>query len=311
MDDIARIRAFIKVVETGSFSAAARPQSSVSTVTRQIKSLEGELGVVLLNRSTRSLSLTDAGRRFYERVTALTRELDSVTSEVKSLQEDVKGVLHVTLRIAAGTTIVVPALPKLLARYPELEFDISLTDERRDLIADNIDVALWLGDMPNADIIARRLSPSRRIVCATPAYLQASGTPGSPQELRQHNCLVYTAPQSYRGHWAFTRQGTREEVEVRGSVRSDNGLILLSAALANVGVIIAHEWMVRNQLAEGKLVRLFDDYTVSPRSSDAQLYAVYPASRAHSRKVRVFIEFLVELFAPDGAKPRTPSNSKQ
>src|SRR5205085_2379315 len=135
MDDFTRIRTFMKVVQAGSFSAAARDVSSTSSVARQVKSLEDELGVRLLNRSTRSLSLTDAGRRFHERVTAIANDLDNATSEARSLQEEVKGLLRVSLRITAGTTIVVPALPRLLARYPELQLEITLADDRRDLIA--------------------------------------------------------------------------------------------------------------------------------------------------------------------------------
>lgn len=296
MDDFTRIRTFIKVVEAGSFSAAARDTSSVSSVARQVKSLEDELGVRLLNRSTRSLSLTDAGRRFYARVTAIAHELNNAKSEVTSQQEDVKGLLRVSLRISAGTTIVVPALPKLLSQYPELELDISLTDERRDLIANNIDVAMWLGDMPDAEIVARRLSPSRRIVCGSPAYFEKHGMPQTPQDLRHHNCLLFAAP-SYRDRWSFTRAGQQEEVEVRGSIRSDNGLILLTSGLTDLGVIIVHEWMVRHLIADGRMTRVLSEYTVNPRPGDADLYAVFPSSRGLSRKVRVFVDFLVETFS--------------
>src|SRR5438067_8750957 len=168
MDDFTRIRTFIKVVEAGSFSAAARDISSTSSVARQVKSLEDELGVRLLNRSTRRLALTDGGRRFYERVKAVAMDLDNASAEVKAMHDDVKGVLRVSLRVTAGTTVVVPALPRLIGMHPELELDITLTDERRDLIANNIDVAMWLGDLPDADLVARRLSPTKRIVCAAP-----------------------------------------------------------------------------------------------------------------------------------------------
>jgi DNA-binding transcriptional LysR family regulator len=298
MDDFSRIRTFIKVVEAGSFSAAARDTSSVSSVARQVKSLEDELGARLLNRSTRSLSLTDAGRRFYERVTAIANDLHKAKLEVNSMQEDVKGVLRASLRIAAGTTVVVPALPKFLSRYPELELDLSLTDERCDLIANNIDVALWLGALPDAEIVARRLSPTRRIVYGSPAYFEKRGMPRTPQDLHAHSCLLFAAP-SYRNRWGFTRDEQLEEVEVRGSIRSDNGLVLLSSAVAGLGIGIAHEWMVRRHLADGRVVRVLNDYTVNPRPGDADLYAVFPSSRGLSRKVRVFVDFLVETFGED------------
>lgn len=250
MDQFTRIRTFVKAVEAGSFSAAARDVSSISSVARQVKSLEEELGVRLLNRSSRNLSLTDAGRRFYERATALVRDLSTAISEVKSLQEDVKGLLRVTLRASAGTTVVVPALPRLLAKYPELFLDISLVDERRDLIANNIDVAMWLGDLPNADIVARRLSPNRRIVCGSTAYFEKRGVPSAPQDLHHHNCLVYSGL-PYSGGWSFTRGGEVEKVDVCGSIRSDNAMVLLASALAGLGLVIVQEWMVRHYLCRG------------------------------------------------------------
>jgi DNA-binding transcriptional LysR family regulator len=303
MDDFSRIRTFIKVVEAGSFSAAARDTSSVSSVARQVKALEDELGARLLNRSTRSLALTDAGRRFYERVTGIARDLNNAKSEVNSLQEGVKGVLRASLRIAAGTTVVVPALPTFLSRYPELELDLSLTDERCDLIANNIDVALWLGALPDAEIVARRLSPTRRIAYGSPAYFKKHGTPNTPKDLVNHSCLLFAAP-TYRTRWGFTRDGQLEEVEVHGAIRSDNGLVLLSSALAGLGIAIAHEWMVRRHLADGRVVRVLNEYTVNPRPGDADLYAVFPSSRGLSRKVRVFVDFLVETFGEDALSGR-------
>lgn len=296
MDDFTRIKTFIKVVDAGSFSAAAADESSVSTVARQVKSLEDELGVRLLNRTTRRLALTDAGRRFYDRVTAIAHDLKKAKSEVSSLEEGVKGLLRVSLRVTAGTTVVVPALPRLLSQYPDLELDISLTDERRDLIANNIDVAMWLGDLPDSQIVARRLSRSQRIVCGSPAYFERHGVPRTPKDLRSHNCLLFAAP-SYGNLWSFTHDGKLEVVEVGGSIKSDNGLVLLSSGLANLGILIVHAWMVRELIAEGRLTRVLSEYTVNPRTGDADLYAVFPSSRGLSRKVRVFVDFLVEVFS--------------
>jgi DNA-binding transcriptional LysR family regulator len=314
MDELARIQTFIKVVEAGSFSAAARDVSSVSSVARQVKSLEDELGVRLLNRSTRSLSLTEPGRRFYERACTIASDLSNAKSEVKSFQESVKGVLRVSLRVSAGTTMIVPALPAFLAQYPELSVDISLSDERRDLIANNIDVAVWMGHLPDSEIVARRLSPSLRIVCGSPAYFERHGIPETPEDLRRHSCLLFTG-RSYGNRWGFTRDGQLEEIEVQGSLRTDNSLVLLAGALSDLGLIVVHEWMVRLPVSQGRLVKVLDNYTVNPRPGDAELYAVYASSRGLSRKVRVFVDFLVDLFrapealvdatvVPAGAQPR-------
>jgi DNA-binding transcriptional LysR family regulator len=313
MDELGRIQTFIKVVEAGSFSAAARDVSSISSVARQVKSLEDELGVRLLNRSTRSLSLTEPGRRFYERACGIANELSNAMSEATSFQDSVKGVLRVQLRVSAGTTIIVPALPPLLAQYPDLSLDISLSDERRDLIANNIDVAVWMGHLPDSEIVARRLSPSRRVVCGSRAYFERHGVPQTPEDLRAHNCLLFTA-RSYGTRWGFTKDGLHEEIEVQGSLRSDNGLVLLTAALSDVGLIVVHEWMVRQLVSQGRLAKVLGNYTVNPRPGDAELYAVYPSSRGLSRKVRVFVDFLVHLFRDpeaaddDEAEPWEPAS---
>lgn len=306
MDEFTRIQTFIRVVEAGSFSAAAREMSSISSASRQVKSLEDELGVRLLNRNTRSLSLTEPGRRFYERACAIFNDLSNAKSDAKSFQDSVKGVLRVSIRVSAGTTMIVPALPAFMAQYPELSLDISLSDERRDLIANNIDVAVWMGHIPDSEIVARRLSPSQRIVCGSPAYFERHGIPRTPEDLRRHNCLLYTA-RDYGSRWAFSRDGREQEIEVQGSLRTDNSLVLLSAALSDLGLIVVHEWMVRLYIADGRLARVLGDYGVNPRPGDAELYAVYPSSRGLSRKVRVFVDFLVDLFGRPGAQPEARS----
>ena len=293
MDEFTRIKTFIDVVEAGSFSRAAQGMS-ISAITRRVQSLEDELGVRLLNRNTRGLSLTDAGRQFYERVIGIRSDLSGAITEVKSLQHDVKGLLRVSLRAATATTIIVPALPKLLARYPDLQLELIVTDEKRDLIANNIDVAVWLGRLPNS-VIARRLSPNRRVVCGTPAYFDRHGVPLAPSDLKGHNCLLYTP--TFVHSWYFVRNGEHEEVEVGGNLSSDNGLVLLAAALADIGIAVVFEWMVRDLIAAGRLTQVLADYTVNPHPGDADLSAVWSSSRGMSRKVRVFVDFLVELFS--------------
>jgi DNA-binding transcriptional LysR family regulator len=295
MDEFTRIRTFIKVVEAGGFSAAARDVSAISTVARQVKSLEDDLGVRLLNRSTRSISLTDSGRRFYECALVIAHDLDNTLSQVRSLQVEVKGLLRVSLSVAAGTTVVVPALSRLLARYPDLSIDIALSGERADLIADNIDVGMWLGAVHGTSVVAHRLSECRRIVCASPAYLERHGTPQSAQDLRNHNCLLLGG-QSCRNRLEFVRGEMHEDVDVDGSLQSDNPIALLTSGMADLGVIIVHGWMLRPLLAEGRMVQVLNDFTVDPRHDDAGLYAVYASGRGLSRKTKVFIDFLKEVF---------------
>lgn len=295
MEELARIHTFIKVVEAGSFSAAARDNLSISSIARQIKSLEDEVGIRLLNRNTRNLSLSEPGRLFYERACKLAADFSNAKSEASSFQQSVKGHLKVSLRVSAGTTIIVPALPAFLEKYPDLTLDISLTDERLDLVANSIDVAVWMGQLPSSDIVARRLSPSQRILCGSPGYFEQHGRPEHPSDLKKHSCLLFSAP-TYSNRWQFQHDGRMEEVEVAGRLRTGNVLVLLSAALSGIGVIMVHEWMVRRRMAQGQLERVLDRYSVSPISSDAELHVVYASSRGMPLKVRVFVDFLVALF---------------
>lgn len=299
MDDFARIQTFLKVVESGSFSAAARAtNSSISSVARQIQSLEQELGIRLLNRTTRSLSLTEPGRVFHDRVSAIARALFNAKSEASSFSEDVKGVLKVSLRVSTGPTFIVPALPRLLAQYPDLRLDVSLTDERIDLVANNIDVAVWMGDIPDSDLVARRLSRTKRVLCGSPEYFRRYGTPRVPADLARHNCLRF-AGLSYGNVWSFDKDGVHEDVPIDGNLRTGNGSVLLGSALAGLGIVIVHEWMVRLAIANGQLVRVLPDYHVSPGAGDVDVFVVYPSNRGMSRKVRIFVDFLVDLFGGD------------
>jgi DNA-binding transcriptional LysR family regulator len=293
MDELGRIRTFIDVVDAGSFSRAARG-SSISAITRRVQSLEAELGVRLLNRTTRGLSLTDVGRGFYDRVRSVAIDFDTAISEVRSQRQDVKGVLRISLRPAVASTIFVRALPELFERYPDLKLDIRVTDEKHDLLANNIDVAVWLGHLPDS-VIARRLSTNRRIVCGSPAYFRRHGVPKSPQDLRDHNCMLFTP--TFASSWRFGADGVQEEVEVGGNLCSDNAPFLLNSALNDNGVVVVFEWMVHDFIAEGRLTRVLSNYSVNPHAEPAELFAVWPSGRGMSKKARVFVDFLGELFA--------------
>ncbi|MGC4250042.1 MAG: LysR family transcriptional regulator [Sphingobium sp.] len=296
MDELNSIQVFIQVVETGSFSAAGRLlNKSASSIARQVEWLESDLGVRLLNRNTRNQSLTEAGRLYYERTKILTRDLATAKAETRSSHEKVEGLLRVALRTSSATTVIVPALPQLLAKYPALELEIIVTDDRPDLVANHIDIAMWVGELPDSGLVARRLSPSRRILCASPAYLEKHGIPQNPDDLRDHDCLLFKT-KSHGKSWVFTRDGRITTVPVHGSIISDNGLVLVAAANQGLGMIVMPEWMVQDMLREGRLQRVMPDYEVGPILTPAPLYAVFPGSRRLSKRVRVFVDFLVSLF---------------
>ena len=296
MDELTLSRAFVQVVESGSISAAARrSNTSVTSIARQVNGLETLLGVRLLNRTTRRQSLTEAGELFYSKFTDVLRQVDDIKRDVSSYQSAVKGCLRVHLRISIGNQVVVPALPRFLAQHPELTLDVRLTDERSDLIAEGVDVAVWLGKLEDSGLIARRLGAGRRVICGSPAYLERYGIPKTPQDLERQNCLVYRA-RDYDNLWRLTRNGQTIEIPVSGNLRTDSSAALLTSALQGLGLAVVQQAMARDAIEKRELIPVLTEYDVSPTRTDVGLYAVYPHSRRLSPKTRVFIDFLVELF---------------
>ena len=296
MDEMLTNRAFLQVVESGSFSAASLELNvSVATVARQINSLEMRLGVHLLHRTTRTMSLTEAGRLYCDRIRSLLQQLDSVKREIASYQKDVKGLLRVHLRHSVGNQVIVPALPVFLKQNPNIKLEVTLTDLREDLVTQGVDVAVWLGSLEDSSLIARRLSPGRRLVCCSPAYAAAHGLPQQPQDLSAHNCIVYLA-KSYDSSWRFAKDGKVDAVPVSGNLESESSAVLITSAIAGLGLVMLQEAMVRGAIHAGQLVSVFPDYHVSSTDADTALFAVYPGSKQTSPKARAFIDFLVKLF---------------
>lgn len=299
MDELSNIRSFIDVVEAGSFSAASRKLGvSVSTVARQVKALEDELSVRLLQRNTRNHFLTQAGEIFYRRVSHLSRELNAAKKEATVHNNGLSGRIRVSLRNPVATTLVIPALEKFLDQHPEITLDVIISDQRQDLIANEIDVALWLGHQEDSDFVMRQLAPSQRILCASPRYFEKYGTPQTPADLVNHNCLLFRH-QSYDDVWYFSKDGIDEDIRVAGRFQTDDGLALLNAAINNLGLIMINKRTANRHLRSGELVRVFEDYDARPIKSLAPLYVVYSSRHGLSRKVRVFVDFLVKIFADE------------
>ncbi len=300
MDDLNTLRIFVQVVEDGSLSATARrAHTAVSSIARQVKALEDSLGARLLNKTTRRQSLTEAGRVFYERAKIILDEFDRAKRDVSSFQDTVKGVLRVYLRTSAATAVIVPALPKFLEQNPQVTLDVTLGDERIDLIAQGMDVAVFLGHLDDSSMVARRLSPSRRVVCGSPAYFKRHSTPRKPADLSKHNCLIYKADR-YSELWRFTKGTEKINVPVAGNLHTSSAATLMAAALSGLGVMVVQKWMAAAAIKEGKLAAVLADYEVSPTDYDTALYAVYPHSRGLSPKSRAFVDFLVGLFKKQG-----------
>ena len=301
MDTLQSLRLFSEVGRRGSFSAAARAAGlSTASVSRHVMALETSMGVQLVNRSTRQCSLTDAGQSLFQRLQLIFEDLQHATEQVKSLQTSPQGLLRVHARVALGTACIAPALPAFLARHPELQVRLSLTnDNGLDLIRNEIDVDLRTGVMPDSALICRKLCSSRRLLVAAPSYVERHGAPATPGELAGHNCLVY-----HLGNetcvWRFRDPaGTVTELFPRGTLESDSGAALMAATYEGVGISQMTDWAVATDIRQGRLVRLLPDYLVTIDAFDHGIFALYTPSRHSSPKVRVFIDYLLGVFKSD------------
>ena len=292
MDRFVALQGFIAVVDHGGFAPAARRIGAApSSLTRQVDALEQRLGVRLLNRSTRAVTLTGAGARYLHDARRILDELETAERSVKEDGDRPRGVLRISAPVAFARLHVAPLLPTFLRRYPELSVEIVATDSIVDLVEDNIDVAIRLGVLPPSSLIARKLAPHHRIVCASPDYLGERGTPTVPTDLVAHNCLVFDY-QSGPEEWSFRRDDAEERVRVGGSLKARGSEILREAAIGGAGIILMPTWLVGDDVRAGRLVRILDDWTASRDAGEGGIAAVYLPSRRGSVKVRCFIDML-------------------
>ncbi|MEX0852283.1 MAG: LysR family transcriptional regulator [Bauldia sp.] len=288
---------FVEVIHRGSFSAAGRHLGlSPASVSRHMNALENSLGVRLLNRTSRNLTLTDAGQQYFEKVEHILADVRDIHETVSQMQRAVRGTLRVHSRMLVGILHVVPALPRFMQAFPDIDVDMRLSNFPADLIEQNLDVDIRIGSLTDSSLISRKLRSSERVLCATPGYLERHGAVGRPEDLVHHNCLSYRINLG-EPTWRFLdRDGVLTEMGVSGNYQSDNGQALLMATIAGVGIGLMADWAVKEHLAAGRLVRLCPGYRVSHIEFENGVYAVYPQNRHLSAKVRVFIDFLVDLF---------------
>jgi DNA-binding transcriptional LysR family regulator len=289
------MEAFVRVADSRSFSEAARRlRLSKSVVSRQVSALETQLGARLFHRTTRSLSLTEVGQAYYERCARILAEIEEANLSVSSLQGEPRGTLRINAPMSFGVLHLAPLLPSFLERYPLIDIDMAMNDRFVSLIDEGFDVAVRIGKLEDSSLIARHLAVARRVVCASPAYLERRGVPATPDDLADHCCLTY-ANRTTPEEWSFqTRDGQRWPVEVHGRLRVNNGDVLRAAALGGVGIITLPSFIVGRDLQAGTLVALLADYL----PQDLAIHAVYPHNRHLSPKVRAFVDFLVEQIGP-------------
>ena len=287
------MEAFVAVVEAGSFSAAAQKlRSSKSLVSRQIAALETELGARLFHRTTRSLTLTEEGRGYHARLVRILGDIDEANLSVSALQAAPRGRLRINAPMSFGYLHLAPAVPDFLAQYPEVEVDLSMSDRYVDLIEEGVDLAVRLGRLSDSSLVARKIAPVRRAVCASPDYFKAHGVPTTPDELIRHQCLCYSNL-AVTDEWRFMRpDGSVWPIEVTGRLRADNGDALREAALKGLGIVYLPTFIIGRDLQAATLTSVLTEFV----ATDAHIHAVYPHAKHLSPKVRAFIDFMAQRF---------------
>ena len=293
MDRFAELKAFCLVASNGGFSAAARQLGvATSSVTRLVDALEERIGAPLLNRSTRSITLTDSGRSYFEQASHILAALDEADDAAAGRDGEPSGTLRIAAPVTLAIRYIAPLLPELMRNYPQLELDMRLSDAFTNMVDEAIDVAIRIGNpeqQPN--LIARRLSGHQRHICASPAYLEQHGAPQTPADLANHNCLLFSYG-AKRHSWRL-RQGQQDhEIEVSGNLNVNNSEMLRQAACGGLGLALLPGWLVKQDLEDGTLVSVLSDYKANPGEMDVGIYAVYPSNRRGSSKIRAFTELL-------------------
>ncbi len=295
MDTLAAMRVFSSVVETGGLSAAGRALGlAPSSVSRRIAELEDLLGVRLLQRTTRKLSLTEAGETYYERCRDIVRAVEDANLAVTEKRAGPSGVLRVTAPSSIARRHVVPAVAAFQCQYSAVRVVLSVTDRVADIVGEGLDVAVRIGQLEDSSLVARKVGEARRLVCASPAYLKRAGEPRHPAEISDHACATF------RNHpgsniWRFKRGDEKLEVRATGAFFADDGDALVAAACAGLGLILLPEWLAGPDISDGRLFEVLKGYTADP--ANTSLYAVYAPGPYVAPKIRAFVDFLAGRFA--------------
>lgn len=295
MDKLLALQTFVAVADTGGFSKAARQLgTATSSVMRLMDALEASLGATLLTRTTRRVTLTDAGITYLDQVGSLLSQLVEADESVADAGSDVVGKLRVSVPVTYARIILSPYLSAFLDAYPRVSLDLVVSDAYLDLATDRIDVAVRIG-MPGRDpgLVVRELTDNRRIVVTSRKYLETMDTPMVPADLVSHRCVLFPY-RAGKQRWVFSREGQSETVEVSGRLTANSLDILRQGVQAGHGIALAPAWLVHDDIAAGAMLPLFESWCVTPPGGHARIYAAYLPNRRHSRKVRAFIAFLAE-----------------
>ena len=288
MEDLRRMVIFYHVVDRHSFSGAARQLGIArSAVSRHITLLEKSIGVRLLNRTTRQISLTEAGETYFRSCARIVAEADAATRRLNQLQEEPEGTLRVAAPISLGNRFITPLVHTFMQRYPSLNIELLLDDRVIDMVKEGIDISIRVGWLHDSNLVARKLGDWPRYLCASPDYLERHGIPETPAQLSRHEWLIFTMlPAPY--HWSFTRNKRQEQIQVRGRLKTNNADAIRSSLLAGAGIAAQAAFLVQDDIRAGRLVHLLPDWDCG----SVGMYAVYQDRRYQQAKVRLFIDYI-------------------
>jgi DNA-binding transcriptional LysR family regulator len=292
MTNLGDLEIFTRVVASGSMSEAARELGlQTPIISKRIKRLEERLGARLFHRTTRQISLTEAGEGFHERVLAALAGLEEAEAFLAGRSSAVTGRLRVSAPTSFGRMHIAPYLTRFFSLYPDVELQLTLTDAFQDLVAEGFDLAIRIGELPSSSLVARKLAPVRRILCATPDYIARHGTPSTIEDLEAHVCI----PAHNNAYWQLIGPGGAVALRPIGPLSTNSSEVVREAVLSGLGIAFRSTWDVGPDLRAGRLVQVLPEWE---GSSDVGLYAVYPSRQHLPAKVRAFIDFLADLYGP-------------
>ena len=295
MDKLMSMRVFSAVAKNRSFSVAAKKLSiSKAMVSKHIKSLENSLSVRLFNRTTRKLNLTDAGSSYYEKVNIILSEIDETESAISQLNSEPKGKLKVMAQPSFGAFHLSRALSLYLKKYTEVTVNLELSHRIPDLVEENIDLAFHVGELNDSMYVSRRIASARRVICASPEYIKKIGMPKKPEDLLNHNCLIYM-PRNDMGKWEFLDKGKRKKIKVTGDIQCNSGDALRVASIQSRGITQLPTYMVGLDIQAGRLQAVLEDFEPEKQP----IYAIYNHRKYISAKIKTFIDFIYDLYQPE------------
>ena len=295
MQNLTDIAIFVKVVELSSFTAAAEAlESSQPVVSKAVTRLEEKLGARLLNRTTRRLSLTEAGSELYRRSVRALKEIENAELEVARFQTEPRGTLRVAAPMSFSILHLGPVIQKFLEQFPGVTVELNMSDGQVDIVEEGYDVAIRIGQLQSSNLVARKITPCRQVMCAAPAYLAKRGTPERPEDLLEHNCIVYSFLMTPREWRLVDADGETHTVPVNGTLHSNNGLVNRAAAVAGAGIVLLPTFYIGEEVRSGALKPVLCNF----KPQELAVYAVYPERRNLTPKVRAFVDFLATTFGP-------------